>query len=258
MSIVTIDFGPNPAARLATLGLKLPQTKGVLPLNQISFLEGPTMVQAHIASRTILQVGAFCSIAGGKLGNVKIGRYCSIAPDVMIGSNEHPVDWLTSSRVTHVADLHDWAKFVAPDRVNELRKQRLPFKDSCKITTIGNDVWIGQGVFIKAGVTIGDGAVIGGRSVVVKDVAPYSIVAGTPATVKRLRFPERVIERLTWLRWWRYSIFDLFGLPFDRIDEALDGIEEKIASGAIKEYAPAKTTPEDLVRLFEPVPLAAE
>ena len=44
----------------------------------------------------------------------------------------------------------------------------------------------------------------------------------------------------------------------DRIDEALEGIEEKIASGAIKEYAPAKTTPEDLFKLFEPVPLAAE
>ena len=110
MSIVTIDFGSNPTAKLATLGLKLPQTRGVLALNQMSFLEGPTMVQAHIASRTILQVGAFCSIAGGKLGNVKIGRYCSIAPEVMIGSNEHPVDWLTSSRVTHVADLHEWAQ----------------------------------------------------------------------------------------------------------------------------------------------------
>jgi acetyltransferase-like isoleucine patch superfamily enzyme len=258
MSIVTIDLGSNPTAKLATLGLKLPQTRGVLELNPTSFLEGPTMVQAQIASRTILQVGAFCSVAGGKLGNARIGRYCSIAPEVMIGSNEHPVDWLTSSRVTHVADLHEWARFVAPDRVEELRKLRIPFKDSCKVTTIGNDVWIGQGVFIKAGVTIGDGAVVGGRSVVVKDVPAYSIVAGTPATVKRLRFPERTIERLIRLQWWRYSIFDLFGLPLDRIDEALDGIEEKLARGELKEYAPAKTTPEDLLKLFEPVPQTAE
>ena len=93
---------------------------------------------------------------------------------------------------------------------------------------------------------------------VVKDVPPYSIVAGTPATVKRLRFPEQTIERLTRLQWWRYSIFDLFGLPLDRIEEALDGIEEKLARGELKEYAPAKTTPEDLLKLFEPVPQAAE
>jgi acetyltransferase-like isoleucine patch superfamily enzyme len=258
VGIVTIDFGSNPTAKLATLGLKLPQTRGVLALDQTSFLEAPTMVQAQIASRMILQVGAFCSIAGGKLGNVKIGRYCSIAPEVVIGSNEHPVDWLTSSRVTHVADLHEWAQFVAPDKVEELRKQRIPFKDSCKVTTIGNDVWIGQGVFIKAGVTIGDGAVVGGRSVVVKDVPPYSIVAGTPATVKRLRFPEQTIERLTRMQWWRFSIFDLFGMPLDRIDEGLDGIEEKLARGELKEYAPAKITPEDLRKLFEPMPQAAE
>jgi acetyltransferase-like isoleucine patch superfamily enzyme len=159
----------------------LPQTKGVLALNQISFLEGPTMVQAHIASRTILQVGAFCSIAGGKLGNVKIGRYCSIAPDVMIGSNEHPVDWLTSSRVTHVADLHDWARFVAPDRVNELRKQRLPFKDSCKITTIGNDVWIGVGCAILDGAVIGDHAIVAPNAVVSGHIAEKVIAAGNPA-----------------------------------------------------------------------------
>ena len=40
MSIVTIDLGPNPTAKLATLGLKLPQTRVVLELNATSFLEG--------------------------------------------------------------------------------------------------------------------------------------------------------------------------------------------------------------------------
>jgi hypothetical protein len=45
---------------------------------------------------------------------------------------------------------------------------------------------------------------------------------------------ERTIECLTRLRWWRYSIFDLFGLPLGRIDEALDGIEEKLARGELK------------------------
>lgn len=258
MSFVTVDFGTNPVAGLATLGLKLPQTRGVLTLNQTSFFEPPTMVQAHIAAKTIIQVGAFCSIAGGKIGNVRVGRYCSIAPEVMIGSNEHPVDWLTSSRVTHVADLHDWARFCAPDRVDEIRRQRVPFKDACKITTIGNDVWIGQGVFIKAGVTIGDGAIVAGRSVVVKDVPAYSIVAGTPATVKRMRFPEATVERLVRLQWWRYSIFDLFGMPFDRIDETLDGIEAKVEAGALTEYAPEKITMDRLRDLFEPAVQAAE
>lgn len=66
MSFVTVDFGTNPVAGLATLGLKLPQTRGVLTLNQTSFFEPPTMVQAHIAAKTIIQVGAFCSIAAAR------------------------------------------------------------------------------------------------------------------------------------------------------------------------------------------------
>lgn len=43
---------------------------------------------------------------------------------------------------------------------------------------IGNDVWIGYEAVILAGVTIGDGAIIGTRSVVTKDVPPYTIVGG--------------------------------------------------------------------------------
>lgn len=46
---------------------------------------------------------------------------------------------------------------------------------------IGNDVWIGANCTILDGVTICDGAVIGAGSVVSKDVATRSVVAGVPA-----------------------------------------------------------------------------
>lgn len=46
---------------------------------------------------------------------------------------------------------------------------------------IGPYVWIGAGATILPGVSIGEGAVVGAGSVVTKDVAPYSIVAGNPA-----------------------------------------------------------------------------
>lgn len=48
---------------------------------------------------------------------------------------------------------------------------------------IGNDVLIGAGALVMAGVNIGDGAVIGAGAVVIRDVPPYSIVAGVPAKV---------------------------------------------------------------------------
>lgn len=53
--------------------------------------------------------------------------------------------------------------------------------------TIGSDVWIGGRVIILPGVTVNDGAIIGAGAVVTKDVPPYAIVGGNPATVIKYR-----------------------------------------------------------------------
>ncbi len=47
---------------------------------------------------------------------------------------------------------------------------------------IGADAFIGAKAFVMLGVRVGDGAVVGAASVVVKDVPPWTIVAGNPAT----------------------------------------------------------------------------
>jgi len=61
-----------------------------------------------------------------------------------------------------------------------------------KKITVGRGVWIAAGAFIGPGVTIGDGAIIGARSVVIKDVEPWTVVAGNPARVikRRVMKPE--------------------------------------------------------------------
>lgn len=52
-----------------------------------------------------------------------------------------------------------------------------------KPIVIKDDVWIGMHVTVLKGVTIGEGAIVGAGSVVTKDVAPWTVVAGNPAKV---------------------------------------------------------------------------
>jgi putative colanic acid biosynthesis acetyltransferase WcaF len=47
--------------------------------------------------------------------------------------------------------------------------------------SIGDSAWICADAFIGPGVTVAEGAVIGARSVVVKDVQAWTVVAGNPA-----------------------------------------------------------------------------
>lgn len=51
--------------------------------------------------------------------------------------------------------------------------------------TIGENVWIGPGATIRNGLRIGTGALVGVGANVVKDVAPFTTVAGNPAREMR-------------------------------------------------------------------------
>lgn len=82
---------------------------------------------------------------------------------------------------------------------------------------IGNDVWIGYEAVIMSGVTIGDGAIIGARSVVTKDIPPYTIVGGVPARQIRRRFSEETIAALLELKWWNW--------PREKISRKIEAIK---------------------------------
>ena len=73
-------------------------------------------------------------------------------------------------------------------------------------TLVGNDVWIGMNAVIMPGVKIGDGTIIGANSVVTKNVEPYTVVGGNPATIIKKRFDEQTIDTLLNIKWWDWSI----------------------------------------------------
>ncbi|MFN1140909.1 acyltransferase [Serratia quinivorans] len=65
-----------------------------------------------------------------------------------------------------------------------------------KDTHIGDNVWLGINVIILPGVTVGEGAIIQAGSVVVKDIQPYAIAGGHPATP----FSQRNVEHYLQLK----------------------------------------------------------
>lgn len=249
----TLKHADLPA--LDRVGLRLPGLVQTGKLADGSRIEGPTSIICAVSHGAFIDIGAFCNLSGGTINNVRFGRYCSIAAGVVIGMHEHPTDWLTTSRAAYYPQVNGWRELVAPDRAQEIRTGLRPFKASCPITEIGDDVWIGQGAFIKSGVKIGSGSIIGARAIVLRDVPPYSIVVGTPGRTVRLRFPETTVERLLALQWWKYSIFDLFSAPLDNIDAALDRVQEMISAGHILPYEGPVVTAQ---QLRDPQGLAAD
>lgn len=118
------------------------------------------MSKVQIGSNTTINRG--CRILAShfhKDVKVIIGNYVAIAPEVCM-----------------LAAGHNYKKRDLPDTAASIM--------------VGDYVWIGARSIILQGVTIGEGAVVAAGSVVSKDVAPYTIVAGVPAKVVK----QRIIE----------------------------------------------------------------
>lgn len=94
-------------------------------------------------------------------------------------------------------------------------------------TVVGNDVWFGYDSVVMPGVHIGDGAIIGTRSVVTKDVPPFTVVAGDPAHFIRLRFDQATIDKLMALKWWDLPDEEIREFLPELIDGKIDAVLEK-------------------------------
>ena len=79
-----------------------------------------------------------------------------------------------------------------------------------------HDVWIGQNAAIMPGVHIGSGAIVAAASVVTRDVPPYAVVGGNPASIIRMRYSSDVIDELLRLAWWDW--------PLDKIEANLPAL----------------------------------
>ena len=108
--------------------------------------------------------------------NLKVGEWSSVGEwaliynlgPVTIGNN------VALSQRTHLcAGTHDRTRADMP-----LLKPPI---------NIGDSAWICADAFVGPGLKVGEGAVVGARSVVVKDVPAWCVVAGNPARVIKPR-----------------------------------------------------------------------
>lgn len=133
----------------------------------------------------------------------KIGRYCSVGPNVRIVSGSHPTTDFVSTHPSFFS-ISKQSGFTYVQN-NKFAEYKYANSDEKILVEIGNDIWIGDGALIMQGVHIGDGAVIAAGAVVTKDVPEYSIVGGVPAKVIKYRFDEKTIEKLIDIKWWKKS-----------------------------------------------------
>lgn len=166
-----------------------------------------------------LNLSSYTIANPGDYKNASIGAYCSFAEGVKIlGAHDFTRITTSTCSVDVPVSSEVFANF----------KGKKPFVN-LNHTVIGHDVWLGSNVQIKNGLVIGHGAIVGAGAVVTKHIPPYAVVAGTPAQVIRMRFPDDVIERLLKSAWYTYD-WNFIQIDWGDLYSSLAMMEDHIAA----------------------------
>lgn len=125
------------------------------------------------------KIGTFVEIQK----NVSIGRRCKISSHTFICEGVVIEDGVfIGHNVTFINDRY-------PKATDEKGNLLVEGAWTLEKTVIKKNASIGSSATILCGVTIGEGAIVGAGSVVVDNVAPYTVVAGNPAKKVRTITP---------------------------------------------------------------------
>lgn len=147
--------------------------------------------RVHIEKGGYLKLGA-CSIINASLYCQKDGSVLSIGRECFVGGGTNIIstcgvfvgDNVLISSNCYIIDT-DGHSVDYRVRKHDVSNRWKGYKDWSDVfsspISIGSDVWIGPNCIVLKGVKIGRGAVIAAGSVVTKDVAEFTLVAGVPA-----------------------------------------------------------------------------
>lgn len=145
-----------------------------------------------------VEVGAYsygaCLVPGAFPPGVAVGRFVSVAADVVVYRRNHPSENLS---------LHPFFYNPHLEIVEEDGLEAAPLR-------IGHDSWIADRSIILPGCReIGIGAVVGAGAIVTHDVPDFAVVGGAPAKVLRMRFSDEVQAQILETRWWERTAEEL-------------------------------------------------
>lgn len=158
----------------------------------------------------------------------EMGRYCSLSSGLRFLDSTHPLHMVTSSAITFRPNNRLFQPYITPGLA--AFAETFDVRGGKAFPSLGHDVWIGADVTLAMGIHIGTGAVVASNSVVTRDVPPYAMVAGVPATIKKPRFPDELAARLLASEWWTLDPAFVFNAEFAEPARLCDRIEKERAS----------------------------
>lgn len=150
---------------------------------------GGIRLKLRLARSWFLQFLAFNSPSSSltvifqRARGVKIGRHVFIGPNMLIDL-VYP----------HLVTIEDYVSmgygmiFAHSNPTCSKEIKRFYYPRKVAPVNLKRGSWLGAGTVVLSGVTIGENSVVGANSLVTKDVEPYTVVAGNPATpIKELK-----------------------------------------------------------------------
>lgn len=155
--------------------------------------ENPTLrIAPDVKMGREVKVFAFVNMYGCEIGDEsKIGTFVEIQKGASIGarckisSHTFICEGVTIEDEVFVGHGVTFINDDFPRATTETGGLQTEADWACQKTTVKRGASIGSGATILGGVTIGEKALIGAGSVVTRDVASGTIVAGNPAREKR-------------------------------------------------------------------------
>lgn len=133
-------------------------------------IRGELLIQAYGG---LIKIGDNCFLGEGS--KIWSGESVEIGNNVLISHNVNIID-TSSHEINHIEREESFQNLIKkghPKNKGSIKTSKIIIEDS---------VWVNFNSVILKGVKIGKGAIIAAGAIVTKDVEPFTLVAGNPAT----------------------------------------------------------------------------